>query len=108
MKDAADLPSVFAQNFQRVIPRIALMDYDIHSKLDREIEKLFEQLGLLRLVGAVFDARFNLFLGAALQSIENLHVLALRCFDAGQIMIIESDLADRNDAWIFRQFASCA
>src|ERR1700730_3030312 len=42
VKDAAHLAAVIAKNFQRVVPRIALMNHCVHSQLRRKVEKLFE------------------------------------------------------------------
>ena len=79
------------------------MDDDIEAKLDRQIELLLKKIGLFRFVGAVFNAGFHLFFGSALQRIEHLHIFLFRCFDARQMMIIKTGLADPHDARTFRQ-----
>src|SRR5947207_11558980 len=42
MKHTAYLPTVIAQNLESVIPRIALMNYDIQPQFNCEIEKLLK------------------------------------------------------------------
>ena len=42
MKDAAHFARVRAQDFERVLPRVPLMNHDIESELDGEIELLLE------------------------------------------------------------------
>src|SRR6266480_4778099 len=42
MKYTAYLPTVIAQNLESVIPRIALMNYDIQPQFNCEIEKLLK------------------------------------------------------------------
>ncbi len=42
MKDAADLPAVIAQNFESIVPRVALMNHDVESQLNGEIKQLLE------------------------------------------------------------------
>src|SRR6266581_5967369 len=34
MKDAADLPAIVSQNLERIVPGVALMNYDIELQLD--------------------------------------------------------------------------
>src|SRR5690348_11776372 len=75
MKHTAQLASVNAQDLQRVFPCVALMNHDIESKLDREIELLLEQTCLLRFARAVANLRFDFFIGLASQSSHNLHLL---------------------------------
>src|SRR6266699_5240413 len=69
MKDAADLPAIISQNRQRIVPRVALMNYDVEFQFHRKIEKLLEQFRLFRFVSAVFNRCFDLFFGRALQRI---------------------------------------
>src|SRR5215469_4029838 len=42
VKNTADLAAVIAQNFQGVVPSVALMHYDVEAQFDREIEQLLE------------------------------------------------------------------
>ena len=42
MKDAAQLTGIRAQHFQRVLPRVALMNHNIEPKLDGQIELLLK------------------------------------------------------------------
>src|SRR5436190_21292356 len=56
MKDAAQFSRVWAHDFERVVPGIALMDNDVESEFHSKVELLFKQTGLFRLVGAVVSA----------------------------------------------------
>ena len=67
MKDAAQFISVRSHNFERVVPRVALMNDNIESEFDREIELLFKETHLFRFVRAVLDLRFNFLFRLALQ-----------------------------------------
>src|SRR5256885_13462373 len=42
MKHAADLTAVIAQNLERVVPSVALMNHHVQSQFNGEIEKLLE------------------------------------------------------------------
>ena len=42
MKDAAQLTGIRAQQFQRVLPRVALMNHNVEPKLDGQIELLLK------------------------------------------------------------------
>ncbi len=106
MKNAAEFISVRSHNFERVVPRVALMNDNIESELDREIELLFKETRLFRFVRAVVNLRFDFFFCLALQGArEYLHLFPFRCFNARQTMIIETGFTDGDDAWILRQFA---
>ena len=38
MEYAADLAAIITQNFERIVPRIALVNHDVHAQFDRKIE----------------------------------------------------------------------
>src|SRR5436853_1754728 len=103
MKHSADLASVIAQDRQRIVPSVALMNYDVHSQFHREIEKLLEQLRLFGFVSAVLNRRFDLFFSLALERVENLNVFSFLNFDARRVMIIQADFANRDHARILCQ-----
>ena len=79
------------------------MDDHIETKLNRQIELFLKKIGLFRFVGAIFNAGFQLFFSSTLQGAEHLHIFLFRCFDARQMVIIKTGLADRHDARAFRQ-----
>src|SRR5882724_705871 len=60
MEDPAQFIRIRLHDLKRVIPSVALMNYDIEPKLDREIELLLEYYRLLGFVSAVFDAGVDL------------------------------------------------
>src|SRR6266536_706410 len=95
MKDAAQFSGVRLHNLERVIPRVALVNDYVKLKLDRQIELFLKKIGLFRFVSAIFNARFQLFFSSALQRAKHLHIFLFRCFDARQMMIIKTGLADR-------------
>ncbi len=107
MENAAQLSRVRPHDFERIVPRVALMNDDVQPELHGEIELLLEQTGLFRFVGAIVDFRFHLLVGRGLKRLdENLRCLAfLRQLNAGKRVIIEAGLADRHDARAFRQLA---
>src|SRR4030095_4585786 len=75
MKNTAHFARVRAQDFQRVLPRVALMNNHVESKLDCQIQLLLEQTRLFRFVRAVANLRFDFFIGLTSQSTHHLHLL---------------------------------
>jgi len=53
MEDPAHASGEFAQDRERVVPRIALMDDRIEAQLGSQIELLAEKIGLTRLFGSI-------------------------------------------------------
>ena len=82
------------------------MDDDVQANFSGELQLLLEEAGLFRFVSAVVDFRLDLFLGRSLERLdENLGRLAILCeFPAGQRMIVQTRLADRDHARVLRQF----
>ena len=108
VKNTAHLARIRAQDFQRVLPRVALMNHDVEPKLDCQIELLLEQTRLFRFVRAVANLRFDFFIGLTSQSSHNLHLLFPGYFFTRQVMIIQAGLANSHDARVLRQFAQAA
>src|SRR5579864_4276491 len=46
MKYAANLPPVITQDFERIVPRVSLVNHDVHAQLDCKVQQLFEHLRL--------------------------------------------------------------
>src|SRR5882724_2152120 len=106
MEDPAQFIRIRLHDLKRVIPSVALMNYDIEPKLDREIELLLEYYRLLGFVSAVFDAGVDLLFRFTLQCIgEHLHFFVLRRRLARQRMIIQTRFANRHHSRTLRQFA---
>ena len=66
MKDAAQFSGVRLHDFERVVPRVALVDDHIEVKLDRQIELFLKKIDLFRFVSAIFNAGFQLLFSSAL------------------------------------------
>ena len=66
VKNAADSSGVRLHHFQGVVPGIALMNDDIQSCFDREIELLFKKCSLLVLVSAIRQPGIDLLFRLAL------------------------------------------
>src|SRR6266480_3064741 len=50
MKNTAHLARVSAQDFERIFPRVALMNHNVEPELEGQIELLLEQTRLFRFV----------------------------------------------------------
>src|SRR5436305_14517594 len=73
MKNTSQFTRVRAQHFQRVVPRVPLMNHNVEPKLDGEVKLLLKQTGLFRLECAVANLRFDFFIGFTSQSSHHLH-----------------------------------
>ena len=107
MKNPAQFPGIRPHDFQRIVPRVALMDNDIKPKLGRQFELLLKQTRLFGFISAVVDFGLDLLFRRRLKRLhENLSVLALfRELQTRQRVIIQTRFADRDDPRILRQLA---
>src|SRR6266566_4071834 len=97
MKNTPHLAGIRAQDFQRILPRIALVNDDIKSKLDCQIQLLLEQTRLFRFVRTVANLRFDFFIGLASQSSHNLHLLFPGYSFTRQMMVVQAGFANRHN-----------
>src|SRR6266699_5611121 len=105
MKNTAHLARVRAQDFQRVRPRVALVNDDIESKLDCQIQLLLEQTRLFRFVRTVANLRFDFFIGLTSQSTHNLHLLFPGYSFTRQVMVVQAGFANGHDSRVLCKFA---
>src|SRR4029453_277590 len=98
MKNTVHFARVRAQDFQRVRPRVALVNDDIESKLDCQIQLLLEQTRLFRFVRAVANLRFDFFIGLTSQSTHNLHLLFSGYSFTRQMMVVQAGFANGHDS----------
>src|SRR6266446_2260152 len=98
MKNTAHLARVRAQDFQRVRPRVALVNDDIESELDCQIQLLLEHTRLFRFVRAVANLRFDFFIGLTSQSTHNLHLLFPGYSFTRQMMVVQPGFANGHDS----------
>ena len=61
MKDASQFSRVGPHDFEGIVPCIALMDDDVEPEFHGKIELLLKQTSLLRLIGAIMNARLDFF-----------------------------------------------
>ena len=106
MENAAQFAGVWLHDFKRVLPGVALMDYDIEPQLHREIELLLEISSPVSICKRrrEFALRFLLRSQFAARDI-TCTCSSFATSSLGKLVIIEARLADRHHARVLRQFA---